>query len=74
MELSWGRARVSRGGGPASCCTLADTAHARSRRTCVYLSMNMSALGTLWSPRCTTEDPTHEPMRAWTLRKVRRKG
>lgn len=31
--------------------------------TCVYLSMNMSALGTLLSPRCTTEEPTQEPMR-----------
>ena len=33
--------------------------------TCVYLSINMSAFGTLWSPKCTTEEPTHEPNRFW---------
>ena len=35
------------------------------QRACVYLSMNMSALGTLWSPRCTTLLPTHCPRRCW---------
>ena len=35
--------------------------------TWVYLSMNMSALGTLWSPRWTTEDPTQLPMRLWHM-------
>ena len=38
-----------------------------------YLSMNVRALGTLWSPRCTTEEPTHEPRlacvawRSWAM-------
>ena len=35
--------------------------------TWVYLSMNMRALGTLWSPRWTTEEPTQLPRRCWHL-------
>ncbi len=66
------------GGARRPCSLLRTMVHtgpqARSRRTCVYLSMNMSALGTLWSPRCTTEDPTHEPMRAWTLGDIRERS
>ena len=38
--------------------------------TCVYLSMNISALGTLWSPRCTTEEPTQEPSRRWQRARI----
>ncbi|XRB10244.1 UPF0652 protein [Pseudoscourfieldia marina] len=55
--------------------TLASDRHARStssttrisglkmRGTCVYLSMNISAFGTLWSPRCTAELSTQPPPR-----------
>mmetsp|Transcript_12396 Transcript_12396/g.46258 ORF Transcript_12396/g.46258 Transcript_12396/m.46258 type:complete len:236 (+) Transcript_12396:270-977(+) len=35
--------------------------------TCVYLSINISAFGTLWSPRCTTLLPTHPPKLFWHL-------
>ncbi len=30
--------------------------------------MKWKALGTLWSPRCTTDEPTQPPMRDWHLR------
>ena len=36
----------------------------RIRGTWQYLSMKVSAFGTLWSPRWTTEDPTQEPREA----------
>ena len=35
--------------------------------TWLYLSMNMSAFGTLESPRCMREEPTHEPHLAWVV-------
>ena len=38
-------------------CTTSATGF-RIRGTWVYLSMNMRAFGTLWSPRCTTALPT----------------
>ena len=38
--------------------------------TWVYLSMNVSAFGTLWSPRWTTDDPIHEPSELWAFLKI----
>ena len=45
---------------------------ARLQRTWVYLSMKSRALGTLWSPRWITEDPTQPPMRCWHLDRMPR--
>ena len=42
------------------------------QRTWVYLSMKSRALGTLWSPRWITEDPTQPPMRCWHLDRMPR--
>ena len=32
--------------------------------------MNMSAFGTLWSPMCMTDEPTHEPMLRWARLRI----
>lgn len=32
--------------------------------------MNMKALGTLWSPKCTTDDPTQYPSFCWALWRI----
>lgn len=37
---------------------------------CVYLSMKCRAFGTLWSPRCTTAEPTQPPSRCWQRHKM----
>jgi hypothetical protein len=34
--------------------------------TCEYLSINMSALGTLESPRWIKDEPTHPPLLTYT--------
>ena len=45
--------------------TLQQTARNEAAPACVYLSMKCRAFGTLWSPRCTTAEPTHPPSRCW---------
>lgn len=39
----------------------------RPSLTWLYLSMNMSAFGTLESPRWMSEEPTHEPHLDWVV-------
>lgn len=62
-----------------TCANHLPTAHTAARynavrcstkRTCVYLSMNIRALGTLWSPRCTTLLPTQPPRRRWQRARI----
>ena len=63
---------VCEGAGSAMQSSQATAFQQLPGRTWVYLSMKSRALGTLWSPRWMTEDPTQPPMRCWHLHRMPR--